>query len=125
MDFVKVKMAPGAILCQVCKETNQATFRCKQCSEFLCEDCKVAHKKTNLTRSHELLELQTLQKKENLDAFCHQQKCLAHDRELELYCNKNECQKPICFMCALLTHRQEAGHEIQEFNKMSDQRIDE
>lgn len=122
MDFVKVKMAPGAILCQACRETKQATFRCKNCSEFLCEGCQIAHQKTNLTRNHEVLQLQALQKKENLDAFCHQQKCTLHDRQLELYCNKDECQKPICFMCALLTHRQDTGHDIQEIIKISDQK---
>ncbi|XP_052094939.1 tripartite motif-containing protein 45-like [Mytilus californianus] len=124
MDFVRVKLAPGAIICQSCGDTKQASFRCKNCSEFLCEECHVAHKRTNVTRGHELLELQSLQKKENLDAFCHQQKCPDHDRELELYCNKDDCQKPICFICALLTHKQELGHDIKEILKISIEKKD-
>lgn len=123
MDYVRVKLAPGAILCQVCSDTKQATYRCKNCSEFLCEECFVAHKKTNLTRNHEVLQLEALQKKENLDAFCHHQKCTDHaDKELELYCTKDTCQKPICLMCAMLLHRQDVGHEIQEIAKISEKR---
>lgn len=126
MDFVRVKMAPGAILCQVCSETKQASFRCKNCSEFMCEECQIAHKKTNLTRAHDLLALEALQKKENLDAFCHQQKCSEHsERDLELYCIKDTCQKPICLMCAMLNHRPDAGHEIQEITKISESRKEE
>ncbi|CAC5418679.1 unnamed protein product [Mytilus coruscus] len=124
MDFVRVKLAPGAIICQSCGDTKQASVRCKNCSEFLCEECHVAHKRTNVTRGHELLELQSLQKKENLDAFCHQQKCPDHDRELELYCNKDDCQKPICVICALLTHKQELGHDIKEILKISIEKKD-
>ena len=114
MDFVRVKMAPGAILCQVCAETKQASYRCKNCSEFLCDECHSAHKKTSVTKDHEVLELQSLQKREDLDGFSHKQKCTSHDRELELYCNSDGCKKPVCFMCALLNHRQDAGHDLQE-----------
>lgn len=42
--------------CEPCKENNRqspSAFYCKECDEYLCEDCKQNHKTTKATKQHE------------------------------------------------------------------------
>jgi len=48
-------------LCSSCEEekkTIQATHKCKDCNDFLCDACREAHTKTRLTKSHVVEEVE-------------------------------------------------------------------
>lgn len=113
VDYVKVKRAPSAVCCSVCP-SNIATHRCRQCAEFLCVECQAAHERVSATRGHDLLLLEKLRQSQDLDAFCRQLMCSEHpDKDLQLYCTKDACQKPICMMCAIVTCKETNGHMIE------------
>ncbi|XP_078320191.1 tripartite motif-containing protein 2-like [Crassostrea virginica] len=119
MDFVKVKQALSAVWCSVCP-SNIATYRCKQCAEFLCGECQSAHKRVNATKGHVLLEIEKLKQSEDLDAFCRQLTCSEHaGNDLKLYCTKDICQKPVCMVCAIFSCK-ELNHKIESADKVAD-----
>lgn len=120
MDFVKVKRAPSAVCCSVCP-SNIATYRCKQCAEFLCGECQSAHKRVNATKDHVLLEIEKLKQSQDLDAFCRQLTCGEHaGNDLKLYCTKDTCQKPVCMMCAIVSCKETNGHKIESADTVAD-----
>lgn len=99
IDFVKVKQAPSNILCSICPSRN-AGYRCKQCAQFLCSECKNAHTLVSATKSHTLVELTKLRQTLDLNDFCQQVHCNDHpENQLVMYCTNDRCQKPVCVSC--------------------------
>ncbi|XP_069111397.1 E3 ubiquitin-protein ligase TRIM45-like isoform X2 [Argopecten irradians] len=119
MDFVRVQKGTSEVTCQACGEENPATHRCQECGEFLCSKCKDAHKRTNITKSHELITMEDLKKEKTLGAFSHPQRCPQHHEKLNLYCSKTECQKPVCYVCVLCDHKESNGHKISNTDEIS------
>lgn len=110
MEFIKVKREPRSVFCCICP-TRNATHRCQQCAEFLCTECKNAHKRVNATKNHTLLEFDSLEQCQNLNAFHPHLMCSKHPNyDLDLYCTKESCQKPICMMCAMVLCTDNNGH---------------
>lgn len=110
MEFIKVKREPRSVFCSICP-TRNATHRCQQCAEFLCSECKNAHKRVNATKNHTLLEFDSLEQCQNLNAFHPHLMCSKHPNyDLDLYCTKESCQKPICMMCAMVLCTDNNGH---------------
>lgn len=110
MEFVKVKREPRSVFCRICPTIN-ATHRCQQCAEFLCSECKNAHKRVNLTKNHTLLEFDSLDRCQNLNAFHPHLMCSKHpDYVLDMYCKKESCQKLICTICAMVLCTDNNGH---------------
>lgn len=125
LDFVRVQKGSSDITCQSCGEDSEATHRCKQCGEFLCSKCKDAHKRTSVTKEHKLVTMEDLKKEKTLGAFCHPQKCPSHFEKLNMYCSKIQCQKPICYVCALCDHKEVDGHVISNTDDICSQKKDE
>lgn len=126
-DYVVVKTSP-TVSCEGkgCEETNVASHRCRPCGEFLCLDCVAAHRRTTVTRSHDLIPLEELRDATDFTAFCHPQTCKVHPgKPLELYCSKQECQKPICVTCAVIYHQYQEGHGLVDIITVGNQRRDE
>lgn len=123
-DFVVVKKSP-TVACEGkgCEEGDAATHRCQPCGEFLCADCVSAHKRTSMTRDHKMISLEELRDSNDFNAFSHPQTCITHPgKQLELYCRKPECQKPICVTCAVVSHKYNEGHDLVEVNVIADTR---
>lgn len=100
IDFVKVKQAPTAILCSICP-LSYASYRCQQCAQFLCSECKTAHNRVSATKSHTLIELTNLRQTLDLNDFCQQVNCNDHpENQLVMYCTTDTYQKPVCVSCA-------------------------
>lgn len=119
MDFFKVKREPRSVFCSICPTIN-ATHRCQQCAEFLCSECKNAHKRVNATKNHTLLELNLLKHCQHLNAFCPHLMCSQHPNyDLDLYCTKESCQKPICTMCAMVFCTDKNGHYKKYVDNMA------
>ena len=43
--------------CGSCDEGDLAKYTCKQCSEYLCENCTRAHQRVSLTKGHQIVNL--------------------------------------------------------------------
>ncbi|XP_019617204.1 PREDICTED: E3 ubiquitin-protein ligase TRIM33-like [Branchiostoma belcheri] len=108
---VHKKLSPGstdAITCSTCDEGNVATCWCRQCDDFLCQDCLTAHQRLKLTRDHDTLSLQELKSRSTSNPLAvksqRQPTCPEHNgEELRFYCQT--CQSPICRDCLVLEHK--------------------
>lgn len=122
IEFVKIKREPRSVFCSICP-TRNATHRCQQCAEFLCNECKIAHKRVNATKNHTLLELDSLEQCRNINAFHPHLMCNTHPKyDLDLYCTKESCQKPICMMCAMVLCTDNDGHYKKYVDSMAQEK---
>lgn len=119
LDFVRVKNAPSKITCECCVDENQATYRCKECCEFLCDECFSSHRKARKSTSHEVFSLKNLKySREEMVYFNHQSTCSIHDEILKFYCESEQCQKPICTACAITQHKESGGHCVRDITEV-------
>ena len=79
-------------LCQICQKT-EASFKCKDCPDLLCEPCKKKHGDVEDFKSHSVFDL-----------------CLIHDEGITHLCKK--CIKPLCKRCMLLDHTEHKNYFV-------------
>lgn len=123
-DYVVVKKSTK-ILCEGkgCVDSNIASHRCRPCGEFLCDECVSAHHRTTLTRNHAMIPMEELRDATDLNMFCHPQTCQIHEgKPLELYCKREECQKPVCVTCAFVHHKTNERHDLVDINEIAKDR---
>ena len=96
---------PTETQCGNC-EDDKATGYCRDCGDFLCDDCQAAHRKTKLTKYHQLLTLRELETQAaslvppKKDA----PRCSKHtNKKLKIYCET--CKELICNDCTIRLHR--------------------
>lgn len=100
------------IKCSSCSDDATASSWCVDCSEFICENCVIAHQRLKITKDH------TIKPKEEADTSSSNrsnsanvttqgstnEKCVIHvDEKLSLYCET--CNKLTCRDCQLEDHR--------------------
>lgn len=118
--------SPASILCDACLEDNdpatatgvpQAELFCQDCCLKLCESCCRHHRKSKLTKGHDLVPVgaQSLglqnQRKSVPDV------CDKHEREtLKIHCS--DCKKVVCPFCYIEGHQ---GHKYSDVNKAADE----
>ncbi|XP_038052742.1 uncharacterized protein LOC119725410 [Patiria miniata] len=90
-----------------CGEGKEATWRCLDCSDNLCQECRKAHGRVKSTKNHQIISLGDW-RKSKLPPAKHRKPitrmCKKHiDNPLCFYCDK--CDTLICSMCAALDHR--------------------
>ena len=115
MDLIKIQRKPSQILCSDCPDRNNGADFCKECYVFLCSECTSAHKRTQVTRKHVVIPLDDL-KHAGVGCFTRKELCSVsghEDQPYAFYCDKKECQKPICTPCAVTDHNQADGHVIK------------
>lgn len=131
-DFIKVKQATTTINCSICSP-SYASYRCKQCAQFLCNECKTRHSRVSATKSHTLIEITKLRQTLDLNDFCQQVNCNDHpENQLVMYCTNDTCQKPVCVSCAACINANESldivaatKRELIKKEKLSLEDIDE
>lgn len=113
-EYIQTKKSTAAIDCASvnCNNGKNATARCVDCAEFLCDDCTLAHQRILRTSRHGIVDISELKETENLKAFHKPLACSLHGEPLLCYCLKVSCQKPVCFMCALTSCKESEGHTI-------------
>ncbi|XP_038056035.1 uncharacterized protein LOC119728026 [Patiria miniata] len=90
-----------------CGEGTEATWRCLDCSDNLCQKCRKAHERVKSTRDHQIILLGDWQESkmppaEHIKPITRM--CTLHsDRKLCFFCEK--CDTVICPMCVALDHR--------------------
>ena len=98
---------PTETQCGDC-EDDKATGYCRDCGDFLCDDCQAAHRKVKLTRNHQIATFDEL--KTQATSFIPSQKvipnCPKHpENALKIYCET--CSTLICMDCTIRLHQ---GH---------------
>ena len=112
MEKVQGKMEA---VCEMCSVARAEAF-CRQCTEFICNDCVKLHSVLRMFTGHKVVTLQELKEggvktiplKEAPSPMCKD-----HDEPLKIYCF--HCNHLICRDCVLYDH---AGHK-SEFVKKS------
>ena len=102
-------------VCEMCSRAKAEAF-CRQCTEFICNDCMRLHGVLKVFAGHKVVTLQELKEggakaipmKEAPPSMCKD-----HDEPLKIYCF--DCSHLICRDCVLYDH---AGHK-SEFVKKS------
>ena len=98
-------------LCEMCSSGDKSVAFCRQCTQFICEDCVRTHRKLKVFAGHKLSTLEEL-KQGGAKAF-HQEealppKCATHDEAKKLCCY--DCDQLICRDCVIIDH---AGHKYK------------
>ncbi|XP_038056007.1 tripartite motif-containing protein 2-like [Patiria miniata] len=90
-----------------CGEGTEATWRCLDCSDNLCQKCRKAHERVKSTRDHQIILLGDWQESKMPPAEHSKpitRMCMIHtDQKLCFFCDT--CNTLICSMCAALDHR--------------------
>ena len=79
-----------------CSNEN-AAYKCRECSQFLCEHCKTKHNKMKTFKSHVILEL-----------------CQEHFEGISHVCM--QCVQALCIKCVVLDH-EDHEHQVEEYNE--------
>ena len=113
----KMEKAQGKVeaVCEMCSGAKAEAF-CRQCTDFICNDCVRSHKKLKVFAGHKVVTLQELKEggaKEIPLKEAPPSTCKDHDEQLKLYCF--DCSCLICRDCIIRDH---AGHKF-EFVKKS------
>ena len=112
MEKVQGKMEA---VCEMCSRSKAEAF-CRQCTEFICNDCVKLHDVLKMFVGHKVVTLQEL-KEGGAKAIPLKEAplpmCKDHDEQLKIYCF--DCNHLICRDCVLYDH---AGHK-SEFVKKS------
>ena len=92
--------------CEQCSG-GKATAFCRQCTEFICEECDKIHQKLKIFAEHQVTTLEELKSgaegKEVLLKKHPVPTCPVHDEELKLYCFC--CDANICRDCTVIDHK--------------------
>ncbi|KAI0221908.1 hypothetical protein LSAT2_026839 [Lamellibrachia satsuma] len=99
----------GRRLCENCSEQQVATARCLDCRDFLCDVCCDAHKRTKLTKRHQVLTMEELQQGEHTKHARQPVMCSSHNEPITLVCI--QCNRPICLTCKVTVHD---GHKASD-----------
>ena len=112
----KMEKAQGKMeaLCEMCSGAKAEAF-CRQCTDFICNDCAKLHKKLKVFAGHRVVTLQELKEggakaiplKEAPPSMCKD-----HNEQLKIYCF--DCNHLICRDCVISDH---AGHKFEFVNK--------
>lgn len=119
VDHLKVQRRNPDVTCQECNsKTRQAKYRCKQCAQFLCTECYDAHKRTKVTKKHNVVAVEEL-RDAPLDDYQEPHTCNVSGHEEQpyaFYCKSESCDRPICALCAVAEHQESKGHDIREIH---------
>lgn len=115
----------ASIDCDLCDRGNVCEFKCVQCEEAMCDECKTTHLRSKATRDHTITTLQELiskpnpvKEKENESSESH---CSIHTSELILmYCE--ECNTSVCADCISGDHKK---HDIVKIDNVLEKKKQE
>ena len=94
------------VICKNCTMTN-ATGYCKECAEFLCQECINGHKKYASIAYHNITSIDEVATSASQLLPVQQEiKCITHNESLKIFCGT--CEELICYDCTVRIHR---GHD--------------
>ena len=90
-------------------EDKKATGYCRDCKQFICDDCLTAHRTLKITKKHKIVTVDKVhaQATNLIPRKKTASNCLKHsNKKLKIYCET--CQELICTDCTLHVHN---GHK--------------
>ena len=99
-------------LCENCSERHIAAARCLDCRDFLCDACRDAHKRTKLTKQHQVLTMEELQRSDHSTHTRQQVMCSSHNEPITLVCIP--CNHPICMTCKVTAHDSHKASDLKD-----------
>ena len=88
-------------------EDKKATGYCRDCKQFICDNCQAAHRTLKITKKH---QIDTIDKVQAINLIPHKKtvsRCLKHpNKKLKIYCET--CRELICTDCTIQIHN---GHK--------------
>ena len=114
--YGKMAKAEGKMeaLCEQCAGAKSVAF-CRQCTEFICGDCVVSHKKLKVYSGHVVANLEDLKKGgvKNIPLKAAPPlQCSEHEKKLKMFCF--DCDRLICRDCTIIDH---SGHKFEFVKK--------
>ena len=112
----KMEKARGKVeaMCEQCAESKSVAF-CRQCTNFICDNCVKIHKKMKVFADHKVATLEELKEGGAKQIPVKQgppPMCKVHDEPKKIYCY--ECKQLICRDCILDDH---TGHKYDFVKK--------
>ena len=106
--YGKMARAEGRVeaVCEQCAGGKSVAF-CRQCAEFICEDCARSHQKMKAFVGHKTTTLADLKKGVARDILLKEAplpKCPEHDEQMKIFCF--DCNRLVCRDCVLYVHRE-------------------
>ena len=104
-SLMKKVTEPQQVTCDVCTVAN-ANGYCKDCNQFLCQNCHDTHKKFGANIHHQLMSLDEVATSASQLIHGKQEKamnCSKHDDQLRIFCET--CQEVICRDCTIGDHK--------------------
>ena len=113
----KIEKTQGKVevICEMCSGAKAEAF-CRQCTDFICNDCVTSHRRMKVFATHKVVTLQELKEggaKEFPQNETSPPMCKDHDEQLKIYCF--DCNCLICRDCIIYDH---VGHK-SDFVKKS------
>ena len=113
----KMEKAEGKVevVCEMCSGAKAEAF-CRQCTDFICNDCMRSHRKMKVFAGHQVVTLEELKMggaKQIPLKEAPPMQCKDHDEQLKIFCF--DCNCLICRDCIIYDH---ADHK-HEFVKKS------
>ena len=117
----KLSQAQGKVeaICESCSG-DKATAFCRQCTQFICEECVKLHKKLSVFSGHKTVSLEELKDCGTREIMIEEaplQMCSEHDEKMKIYCF--DCSCLICRDCTIYDHN---GHN-HKFTKKAASKI--
>ena len=114
--YDKVAKAEGKMeaVCEQCSGAKSVAF-CRQCADFICEDCARSHAKMRVFADHVVANLEDLKKGGLRNIPVKEgppRKCAEHEKTLKLFCF--DCKRLICRDCTIIDHN---GHKFEFLKK--------
>ena len=89
-------------------EENEAAVKCKQCDQFLCENCQKMHLKIKGIANHQFITIDEALQGGSASSVPRILHCRKHPHlEVNSYCKTD--QTTVCPQCAVESHR---GHDV-------------
>ena len=106
--YGKMARAEGRVeaVCEQCAGGKSVAF-CRQCAEFICEDCARSHQKMKAFFGHKIATLADLKKGVARDILLKEAplpKCPEHDEQMKIFCF--DCNRLVCRDCVLYEHHE-------------------
>ena len=101
-------------VCEQCSKEKSVAF-CRQCTDFICAECKTLHRKLKVFAGHKVATLEELKKgvaKHVPLKEAPPPKCPEHDKTMKIFCF--DCKCLICRDCTLIDHN---GHSYNFLKK--------
>ena len=114
--YGKMAKAEGKVeaMCEQCARDKAVAF-CRQCAEFICEDCVRSHQILKVFAGHKVASLADLKRGGAKDIPLKEAplpKCPKHDELMKIFCF--DCNRLVCRDCILYDHREHKSDFVKK-----------